>query len=81
MVFFKTFAQVVYEQSQMEQPLLFDLPIDATEWPWVVAKIGGTFDGLQRVFVDGEFVILIELHQISGMFQRRDKNFQHANIV
>ena len=80
-VFDKSLAQIVDEQSQMQGALLFDAPVDATQDSLVVDEIGGPLDGQNAVFVHGKAVILVELEQAASVCEGGHDDFQQAGFV
>jgi len=80
-MFGEALAQVVQQQRQVQQQLVVDRPAGRPDRPGVVQERVAGVDRPQRVFIDGEVVVLVELHQAAGMLDFRQQSLEHADLV
>ena len=81
MFLFEPFAEVVQQQSQMQQVLFPQLAIGLADDRLVLFEVGTDPHRLQGVLVDGVLVVLVELQQPTSMSKTGDDFFQRPHLM
>src|SRR5688572_16499933 len=81
MIFGIPLTQVMNQQRQVKQVLLFGLPVRLTENGVGGRKFGCKLYRSDRVLVDRVFVILVELQQAASPFKAGNEFSEHAELM
>ena len=73
-------AQVVQQQGQVQQILASDRPVSRPHRSPIIDQRLGRFDRSERVFVDSEAVVLVELHQAASVCDGRHQVVEHPGV-
>ena len=74
-------ADVVQDDGQMQDVALLDGGVSRAERAGVSLERRTLLDGLQRMLVDSELVVLVELHQGPGVGDIRNEHFNQPGFV
>ncbi len=80
-VTFASLGDVVKNQRYVQRSFVPETVVGRTDRSLVVRKRHNFIDGLKRMFVHREAVVLVELHQAPNLRHRRHKPIQHSGFV
>jgi hypothetical protein len=80
-VFGVSFSDIVQQESQMEERLVFDSSINLGQGPSLLQEFRAKFHRADAVGIDGVLMEFVELQQASGMLKRRNDLFEDSQFV
>ena len=80
-ILFKPLARVVQQQRQVQQLFVMNLTVRLSERAIVRREPLGRFDRPQRVFINREVVVLVELQQAANVSPAGQHRFHHACVM